>query len=40
MFLWWPLWNINRAAWTLFLALFVANTALNLRGHFGEAAPS
>jgi hypothetical protein len=36
MFMWWPLWHINRAAWTLFLVLFVANTALNLQGHFGE----
>jgi hypothetical protein len=34
MFMWWPLWHINRAAWTLFLVLFVANTALNLQGHF------
>jgi len=36
MFLWWPLWDFNRAAWAVFLVLFVANTALNLRGHFGD----
>jgi len=36
MFLWWPLWDINRVAWAVFLVLFVANTALNLRGHFGD----
>jgi hypothetical protein len=33
MFTWWPLWNIERAAWAAYLVLFVANTALNLRGH-------
>jgi hypothetical protein len=33
MFLWWPLWNLQRTAWAGFLVLFVANTALNLRGH-------
>ena len=36
MFLWWPLWNTQRAAWAVFLLLFIANTALNLQGHFGE----
>lgn len=36
MFLWWPLWDIQRPAWTIFLVLFAANTLLNLRGHFGE----
>ena len=36
MCLWWPLWDINQAAWAAFLVLFVANTALNLRGHFGD----
>jgi len=36
MFLWWPLWDIQRAAWFCFLVLFVASTALNLRGHFGD----
>ena len=36
MFLWWPLWNVQRALWGCFLVLFVANTALNLRGHFGD----
>ena len=38
MFLWWPLWHLRRAAWFAFLALFVANTALNIRGHFGHDA--
>ena len=38
MFLWWPLWDLSRAAWACFLVLFVANTALNIRGHFGEDA--
>ncbi len=36
MFLWWPLWDLRRSAWTLFLVFFVANTALNIRGHFGQ----
>jgi hypothetical protein len=36
MFMWWPLWNIERAAWVLYLLLFVPNTVLNIRGHFGE----
>ena len=36
MCLWWPLWDINQAAWAVFLVLFVASTALNLRGHFGD----
>jgi hypothetical protein len=35
MFLWWPLWDLWRAAWWCFLVLFAANTALNIRGHFG-----
>jgi len=35
MFLWWPLWDLWRAAWLGFLVLFVVNTALNIRGHFG-----
>jgi hypothetical protein len=34
MFLWWPLWDLARAAWVVFLVLFAASTALNLRGHF------
>jgi hypothetical protein len=34
MFLWWPLWNIERVAWVIFLVLFVPNTVLNIRGHF------
>jgi hypothetical protein len=37
MFLWWPLWNIERAAWALFLLLFGPSTVLNIRGHFGDA---
>jgi hypothetical protein len=37
MSVWWPLWNIERAAWAIFLVLFVVNTALNLRGHIHEA---
>lgn len=36
MFMWWPLWDVWRAAWAVFLVLFVANTALNIRGHFDE----
>ena len=36
MFLWWPLWDVWRAGWFCFLVLFVVNTALNLRGHFGH----
>jgi len=36
MFMWWPLWNVMRAAWVAFLVLFVTSTALNLRGHFGD----
>ena len=35
MFMWWPLWSIERAAWVLFLVLFIPNTILNLRGHAG-----
>jgi hypothetical protein len=38
MFLWWPLWSIERAAWALFLLLFVPSTVLNIRGHFGDGA--
>lgn len=36
MFTWWPLWNIERAAWVLYLVLFVPSTVLNIRGHFGD----
>ena len=36
MFLWWPLWDLSRVAWACFLVLFVVNTLLNLRGHFGH----
>jgi len=35
MFMWWPLWRMARLAWVAFLALFVPNTVLNMRGHFG-----
>jgi hypothetical protein len=38
MFLWWPLWDVERVAWACFLVLFAVSTALNLRGHFGEGA--
>ena len=33
MFLWWPLWSIARAAWAVFLVLFVVSTALNFGEH-------
>lgn len=33
MFMWWPLWDIERVAWALYLVLFAANTVLNIRGH-------
>jgi hypothetical protein len=33
MFLWWPLWNVARGLWAVYLALFAANTLLNLLGH-------
>jgi len=33
MFLWWPLWTIDRVAWAAYLVLFVPSTALNIRGH-------
>ena len=36
MFLWWPLWDLWRAAWFCFFVLFVANTVLNIQGHFGQ----
>jgi hypothetical protein len=39
MFLWWPLWTLAREAWTIFLVLFVANTALNLQGHRRPGSP-
>ncbi len=35
MFLWWPLWDYWRLGWTAYLILFVANTLLNIAGHFG-----
>jgi len=37
MFMWWPLWDIERVAWAGFLALFVPNTVLNIGGHSGDA---
>ncbi len=40
MFLWWPLWTIERATWVVFLLLFVPSTALNIRGHFGDGSSS
>jgi hypothetical protein len=33
MFLWWPLWDLDRAAWTAFLVLFVVSTVLNFGEH-------
>lgn len=36
MFMWWPLWDIERTAWVVFLALFAPSTVLNIRGHFDE----
>ncbi|MFC2081815.1 hypothetical protein ACFLSF_03045 [Candidatus Bipolaricaulota bacterium] len=36
MFMWWPLWSIERVVWAVFLVLFVPNTVLNIRGHFGD----
>ena len=36
MFLWWPLWDIERAAWAAFLVLFVPSTVLNVAGHLGD----
>jgi hypothetical protein len=38
MFLWWPLWNFWRLGWVVYLLLFIANTILNIRGHFGQPA--
>lgn len=38
MFLWWPLWNVWRMGWVVYLVLFVANTALNMSTHFGSRA--
>ena len=40
MFLWWPLWDYWRPGWAVYLVLFVANTALNIAGHFGPASRS
>jgi hypothetical protein len=36
MFMWWPLWYVLRAAWAAYLVLFVANTALSVRGHLDK----
>lgn len=36
MFMWWPLWSIEPAAWAVFLVLFVPSTVLNVRGHIGN----
>lgn len=38
MFLWWPLWDYWRPGWVVYLLLFVANTGLNIWGHFGQPA--
>lgn len=35
MFLWWPMWDRWLTGWFVYLALFVANTGLNMVGHFG-----
>lgn len=40
MFLWWPLRDVWLPAWGCFLVLFVVNTTLNIRGHFGGAGRS
>jgi hypothetical protein len=36
MFLWWPLWDTLRPVWVIYLWLFIANTTLNISGHFGS----
>ena len=36
MFLWWPMWDIERAAWLVFLILFVPSTLLNIGGHLED----
>jgi hypothetical protein len=33
MFMWWPLWTIERGAWAIYLALFIPSTILNIAGH-------
>ncbi|HJV98699.1 MAG TPA: hypothetical protein VJ617_06360 [Arthrobacter sp.] len=38
MFLWWPLLDLQRIAWSAFLVLFCLNTTLNLTEHFGRPA--
>ncbi len=40
MFLWWPLWDWRRAGWAVHLVLFMANTALNIAGHFSGGSRS
>jgi peptidoglycan/LPS O-acetylase OafA/YrhL len=36
LFMWWPMWAISRAAWLVFLVLFVPSTLLNIGGHVSE----
>lgn len=38
MFLWWPLWTYWRLGWAVYLVLFIANTTLNMLGHWGQQA--
>ncbi len=33
MWMWWPLWNIARPAWAVFMVLFAVNTGLNIGTH-------
>lgn len=33
MFLWWPLWTMERAAWAIYLVLFIPSTILNVANH-------
>lgn len=40
MFLWWPLWDRWRLGWAIYLVLFIANTGLNIAGHFRPASNS
>lgn len=40
MFLWWPMWDYWQPGWFVYLVLFVANTGLNIAGHFGSAGRS
>ena len=36
---WWPMWDIERAAWLVFLILFVPCTLLNIGGHVENDRP-